>query len=230
MKLAGVLLLVAAVGCVPSWRDRGSLILDPIIPRDYKIPKIVGEALSEDDQKVILDAFSLLPKAMVDSLDEVKVRSDVDHFISGQSFIPIGHRCVADLLNRICLRKHWVKQELVWHETAHAYHHKLDKYYPRGWYEFHFGWIKIAGKVYEEKYGIAESEGVLTSYGRTNLNEDIAEWVEKCYEYLYLNADNPVFKYPWLKTDPRYRQKLELLYRFGFFNSSDYQKLKPLFQ
>jgi len=220
------LIALLFAGCAPNLKltDRPSR---PV----YNEPQLGGPELTELDKIVIREAFKVLPPAMVDAVDYVRVIQDKNHFRKSDQTVTIaGHHC-KEFDNTICISWIWVMRWIIWHETAHVYAARLSEYHKMGEYYFSRDWRKIAGDVYGDNYrGDPESEGVLTAYGRTSWAEDVAEWVEYCYKYLHISKDDPVFQKPHLKTDERYRQKLALLRQYGFFSNSDYQKLTPLFQ
>ena len=229
MKYFCALVVLAIVGCVPSMLEYGRKL--PPAPPVYNEPKLGGAGLDERDTSVIRDALVVLPKLMVDSVDLINVSLDKEHFRSDPKKEPAaGHRC-KNSENTICLSKYWVTSRLVWHETAHVYERRLSDYYlPDGAYYFKRDWKNVAGNVYGDSYLNGESEGVLTTYGRKSYREDVADWVEECYRYIYEDTDSGVWKNKHLKKDERYRQKLALLFKYGFFNEADYKKLNPLFQ
>lgn len=190
-------------------------------------PELRGDATAE--QLAAIDfAFGKLPEDFLHSLKIVNVIADFKHFeflYVGQTRIAIGHVCDSEG-REVCLRSDSVTPELVWHEIAHIYSYSLPK--------FERDWQRIAGNVYDERYEDyfweTPSEGLLTYYSRRNHYEDIAEWVECCYTYLYIDQNYWVFQNTNLKKDRRYAKKLALLHKYGFIKSSDYEKLKPLFE
>ena len=230
MKLLGCLAILLAVGCVPSLKEYGR---DPKpVPPVHNEPEISGDAITEEYRDIVRAALGILPSRMVESLDLVRISGDLPHFRRKyKKDVPIGHLCEATD-HAICLRAGYIKRSLVWHETAHVYAKRLDDYYHKmASHYFHRDWLNIAGEVYGDGYeGDPETEGILTTYGRRSVHEDIAEWVEKCYEYLYTAESIPIFHKSHIRKDERYRRKLALLYQYGFFSEADYKKLKPLFQ
>lgn len=121
---------------------------------------------------------------------------------------------------------------LVWHEAAHAYIHSLGDGFLKEWKE-------IAGDIYigneYEKFNNAFTKGIIlgvvSAYGLMDAREDIAEWTEEVYKFVYPGMMSVfVNKDKIDRTDPRFKKKLELLYQKGFFNKDFYEKIKPLLE
>ena len=106
--------------------------------------------------------------------------------------------------------------------------------------QFSGEWQAIAGEVYGE--GLAKDlgdsglsvgwadgtdgpkNGCTRAYGCNNYHEDVATFVEQVAE-----GDHDFYK-PLItpqsgKYDPKYRKKLDLLYKYGFITTEDYQKI-----
>lgn len=201
----------------------------PVRPEPAREIEISGE-LEVGAATAIERALSLLGTQMRDSLRVIRVIDDQSH-IGRRGFSAIGHLCPEND-RRICLMKGKVSIRIVWHECAHVYTFHLSDYYTD--YDslrFVELWEKIAGDVYTEVFNEARAEGLLTSYSRRNAYEDIAEWYRECMHYLYLDTNWQVFEdNKYLKTDLRYRKKLALMHKYGFFSDHEYERLKPLFQ
>lgn len=200
----------------------------PVAVETNSYPEVRGDFTA--DQKVTIDfAFSKLPQDFLYSLRILNVVADHEHFeflYVGQKRYAIGHVCGDDDLREVCIRSDSVTSDVVWHEIGHIYSHTSFK--------FEREWERTAGNVYDDHYEDyiweTPSEGLLTYYSRRNHYEDIAEWVENCYIYLYVDQNHWVFQNSNLKKDKRYLKKLVLLEKYGFVSYSDYKKLKPLFE
>ena len=106
-----------------------------------------------------------LPKQVQESIKSVMI-SDSSHF----SFWEAGHCASNSRGSRIHINKRYAKISpwVIWHEAAHAYHFFLD----RTGSDFSERWQGISGAV-------------LTRYGKTNHEEDIAVCVEEFYLSVY---------------------------------------------
>lgn len=195
--------------------------------------EIEGKEVTEAQRKLINDAFSKLSKVtdFQHSVKKVNISAEKEHFeysYGSQIRYAAAHNCTT-YGRRICIRPEYLERPIIWHEAAHVFTHcRNDEK------ELADDWFIVAGDVYtddyEDFYGKDPDNGLLTNYSRRNYLEDIAEWVECCYAYIYLNSYSWVFSNKYLKSDNRYRKKLTLLYKYGFFSDGDYRKLKPLFE
>lgn len=193
-----------------------------------KAVKIQGEDVTAEQKKSINFALNQLPEDFKNSLNIIDIVKDHKHFVyfyEGTKRYAIGHANF-DHPDKVCLRYDSVDSPLVWHEIAHVYTYAS--------YSFERKWERLAGDVYDENWEDYSwempSDGLLTSYGRKDHMEDIAEWVESCYIYLYQDKNYWIFQNSNLKKDKRYMKKLVLLQKYGFVSYSDYKKLKPLFE
>ncbi len=200
----------------------------PVTTENSSYPEVRGN-VTEEQRAVIDFAFDKLPTDFLNSLKTLDIVADFEHFAFlyvGQKRIAIGHVCRSSDDKKVCIRSDYVSSDLVWHEIAHIYSYSLPK--------FEREWQRIAGPVYDERYEdyfwVTPSEGLLTYYSRRNHLEDIAEWVECCYVYLYKDKNYWAFQNSNFKKDSRYAKKLALLEKYGFIRYSDYEKLKPLFE
>jgi predicted SprT family Zn-dependent metalloprotease len=80
-------------------------------------------------------------------------------------------------------------------------------------------WKDVADKKSEESK--TARNGFVRSYSATNINEDIATFVEK----VYTNPDfyKPLINPASAKHDIRYKQKLDILYKYGFIKPEAYK-------
>ncbi|MDP6547380.1 MAG: hypothetical protein QF917_00255 [Candidatus Woesearchaeota archaeon] len=109
------------------------------------------------------------------------------------------------------LKKEWL--EVVGGDAVYA--DVLEKY------EGYTVWKDIADKDSDEAQ--AARNGFVRSYSATNIDEDIATFVEKVYT-------NPDFYKPLItpnseKYDVRFKQKLELLKKYGFITPEAYKRI-----
>lgn len=219
-------LLLVLLGACVSGEIRTTPPLKPEAARAIEVSGVPEAGALAAIEK----ATGLLGAQMRDSIRVINVTDDASHLTRRESRA-VGHLCPEND-RRICLLKGKVNMRLVWHECAHVYTYHLSEYYTD--YAslcFVQGWEKIAGDVYKEDFNESCAEGLLTSYSRKNPFEDIAEWYRECMTFLYLDSNWQIFENnPILKTDQRYRQKLALMHKYGFFNVHEYQRLKPLFQ
>lgn len=199
---------------------------------DHKELQIVGENVTDEQHALIKHSLACFSDEFRESVREVHLRYDKDHFLhsyGNKYFYAVGHNCVP-YERRICIQPAYLNEGLVWHESTHVFTRcRSDEI------ELRDDWTLVAGDVYfpdsyEDFYNEDPSEGLMTQYGRSNYLEDIAEWVEHCYTYLYLDSQNWAFNNKHFKSDVRYRKKLALLFKYGFLSKKDYQKLKPLFE
>ena len=190
---------------------------------------LVQGNVSEREAQATLKVFGCLPTKMQKSVKCVIVIRDEKHFVyshNGKDYVAGGLYEGGGL---ITIWRKSFRRKVLWHEAAQAYVFcALDRE------KFLSGWIEIAGNVYDsedEKYeNQPMREGMVTSYSRRNAVEDVAEWVQECYAYLYFSdGSKSLLTQIDLKSDPRYRQKLDYLYQHGFFTKQDYEKLLPLF-
>ncbi len=225
-KLAVVLLAGAALhGCA------GSSLLFSVTatPEGGAIGEVVikGDHFEPQKVKIVLDALGSLPRAMTVPNLEINIREDAGHF--GATWNGLGcvghyHGCICPN-PIICILPGWLTPDTVRHEVAHAYQGYLDRRT-----DFTECWLTIAGDAYDRKSNGGCKNGLLTNYAHGDEKEDVAVWVEECYKYLEQHST------PWsseraiLKGDCRYRLKLALLFRYGFFSKENYEKLKPLFE
>lgn len=193
--------------------------------------EIVGDKLTSDQIATIKTALGYLPENFRKSVLVIHLRDDLDHFsyhYLDKTKTAAAHNCTAKG-RKVCIRPEHLKNNLIWHEVAHVYTHCNPEAS-----NFIYDWIRVAGDVYADDYESYYSKdpdgGLLTNYSRCNYLEDIAEWVQCCYTYLYLDKNYWVFNNKYLKSDSRYRKKLALLYKYGFLDESGYKKLKPLFE
>ena len=221
-----ILFLILGLSCTagpPSWPKKDSSVS----------LKIIGDSVASEQKELIHNALSCLPENFRNSLRVVDINAkDVSHFIyyyDCQIRYGIGHHCLSRADGRqICVRPEYLNWPLIWHEIAHVFTAKMDK--PK---EFEEAWRRIAGDVYwpdYEKFIFDKpSDGVITQYSRRSYLEDIAEFVEESYRYLYLDNNYGTFKNENFKKDKRYLGKLDILYKYGFFDKKDHQELKKVF-
>lgn len=160
-------------------------VLDPYVHKP-DLPKLVEiRGAPPDVERKIRDAFSVLPDKMQRSVNLIRVRNDENHFYfidDKKEIRAAAHYCGREP-KTICIRGiQYVQKIIVWHEAAHAYTFALSN-------QFRMEWKAVAGSVFEG-YGSGgtfpdPADGLLTAYSRKNELEDIAEWVEQCYAYLY---------------------------------------------
>lgn len=136
-----------------------------------------------------------------------------------------GHLCALEP-NRICLSDQYVTPRAIFHEMAHLHHRHLDRVST----VFSEEWMAVAGDVYKRDQSLPDNDGILTNYSRGDHGEDIAEWVAECYLHLVYDHNQLILLNQNVKADPKYRLKLALLHRYGFFSDAHYAKLKPLFE
>ncbi len=226
--LSALILILSQMGCASRFRLPADLTTGK--PVSYRTPDIIG---ADDQQKtLILAALAKMPAVMSDPIRKIRLDQDLAHFkSSGRVIMPIGHRC-PDNPRVICVRSPHLSMQLIWHEATHIYAYHLSEYLKNdGAYKFYKIWGEVAGDVYHEDAKVPESEGVLTDYGRTNIGEDIAEWVEECYYYLYISKTySSISTNPHFKKDVRYQKKLKMLHEHGFLTESQYNHLEPLFK
>lgn len=76
---------------------------------------------------------------------------------------------------------------------------------------------------------LSPRNAILSYYGATNYQEDMAVWVQHLYSWLYSarwkRIVNPLWRMRWCGVA---RAKVGWLFRWGFLSESDYQKLKLL--
>lgn len=165
----------------------------------YGIP--MRGPVTEEDVKSIDKILSVLPAEMIHSVRSFSLR-DFQHFDD-----EIAH-CMWNC--HICVNGFsFSSAYTVWHEVGHAYTFYLNYKTPK----FRDKWKEIGG-------------GILTSYGKTNYKEDVAEWVMEVYAFLTgrfsvitsLKLAGEFFKEPYL-------QKLRLLKKFGFITKENYLKI-----
>ena len=218
-RYAAILLVISLIGC--------SFSGNPVEIRP-KALEIKGEDITSEQKERIHFALDQLPEDFKNSLKIIDIIKDREHFeylYKGTKRYAIGH-ANSDYPDKVCLRYDSVDSPLVWHEIAHAYAYAS--------YSFERKWERLAGDVYDENWEDYSwempSDGLLTSYCRKDHMEDIAEWVESCYIYLYQDKNYWIFQNKNLKKDKRYFKKLALLEQHGFISYPDYKKLKPLFE
>lgn len=228
--LAFLLLIAVLIGCQSVPPEINSELVEK--DQKKKNLEIVGDNLTKAQIDMIVKALAYLPKPFVESVTKIHLRDDIAHFqydYNGKIRHAAAHHCSNEEQGKICVRPKYICFVLIWHEAAHVYTAAVE-YSGSLAYE----WVRIAGDVYTSFYedydGDPLSDGLLTNYSRRNYLEDIAEWVEECYNYLYTDPKSMAFQNKNFKTDQRYRKKLACLRKYGFISEKDYQKLKPLFE
>lgn len=196
--LAPVLILI--LGCHslnPPSENRSSYGVD------------IRQPTSKEEVVIFDKAVSKLPPEVVRAVKSFTVRSykEDDHF----DVSSVGH-CSWD--RHVCILSHFYQEGNIWHEIGHAYHFYLNFQGS----DFIDRWRKVAGNPIK---------GAVSSYGATNYKEDIAEWYEHVQRFL--NWQYSVFfqsEYrQLLKSDAIYRQKLELLWIYGFITEEQYHRI-----
>lgn len=128
----------------------------------------------------------------------------------------------------ICLKSEAAVSIVFWHEIAHAWHFRLKTRH-----EFEDEWRQVAGDVYGRDNNppgtIYPTRGLLRRYSGQQLREDVADTFmfviseihggDAPYERLLAGAD-------W--QDFRYREKVRLLWRYGFLSDEDYRKFSDM--
>jgi hypothetical protein len=159
--------------------------------------------VTKEQVKEIDEFLSVLPPEVIRSVKSISLRKDYSHF-SGTEIAHCKWNC------HICISDgFFTSAYTVWHEVGHAYNFYLNYKSPK----FRDKWKEIDG-------------GILTSYGRTNYKEDVAEWVMEVYAFItgristitYMKSTGEFFKEPYLK-------KLKLLQKFGFISKENYFKI-----
>lgn len=189
--------------------------------------------ITENEIRRLDEALDALPEAMVDSIDKVSVQHP-NHFLP--NLWAVAHVSVYSGAG-ICFTPAYINGSgVIWHEVAHCYENHLTAVGGA----FSGRWAETAGDVYD---GGAEHRrdgttmkwlfpdppklGVLTTYARNNVSEDVAEFNQQIYQFLSgTNSRITALKESGLfLTDPRYGQKLSLLHEYGFINGENYRKV-----
>ncbi len=178
-------------------------------------------------------ALDVLPEAMVDSIMRVSAQPE-KHFttVPGE----VAHVMMESGAG-ICFSPGYLDDpEVIWHEAAHCYENHLIATGRL----FSIRWKMVAGDVYDDgtEYRISQAlgtwfvtrsvkRGVLTTYGRTNPHEDVAEFTGEVYKFLAggYSQIQELKKTGLFSSDTRYRKKLGLLHEYGFLNDEDYRKV-----
>lgn len=213
--LAGAILIL---GCSSFGKHTAGIAKIRIDDKEINL----GGDLTFKKLTILEEALRALPPEVVKSVNHISFSEDADHF-------PYSQQAHA-FFDTICIHR-VIDPGVIWHEVAHTYTYALG-------YEFLDQWKKIVGDVYQDfRYGFYReaykeklAAGVVSAYGLMNEKEDIAEWVQEIYEFTH--GTGSIFKNPERidKADPRFSQKLELLYKSGFFNQDVYEKIKPLLE
>jgi hypothetical protein len=225
--IAGLIILLLLTGCASA---SFYLLIRETGPKAFQV-KICGERVQQWEVGIIYHTLASLTDEMIVPKLEIVIIDDQQHL--GKTWNgnnAAGHLCLSSCLTRICIIRNELNRDTINHEAAHAYHTFLKGLEKSDRDGFNGEWLKIAGDVYNKNQYAPNGEGIVKSYARVNHMEDVAMWFQYCHAYLSpSNVDN--FSYIFdCKTDPRYRQKLALLYKYKFLNKEDYEKLKPLFE
>lgn len=183
--------------------------------------QVMGDEVRPYHIGTIIEALDYLPIQMLRAKPAFHVRDD-KHLGTA-----VAHQCWVPF-RKVCIRPEYVRHKTIWHECMHVYETGGDSRVKR----LVGKWDELAGDVYHKNYPAGEgaSEGLITDYSRNGADEDRAEFFACCMAYVHLNHHLYFMSNSYLKTDGRYRQKLELLRAADIFTEEQYQKLKPLFQ
>lgn len=124
----------------------------------------------------------------------------------------------------VCCRATGVDEGTIIHETGHALKRLIS-------IEQKIRWRRIASSnAYGENRYTAFQQfplnGIMSAYGATNEDEDLAEWVEAVY-----NATDFGYAIPFYlanKNDPRYKAKLDFLLDNKFISADQHKKITRL--
>lgn len=180
--------------------------------------------ITQEQAELIDKALDVFPPHVLKAIECIAINDDQFHFLEDQKTPELNNQAAHyhPSVSCICIRSNKIYAPNIWHEVGHAYH-----YYLNSSTFFRGEWKKIAGDIYPV-YGIDNNfpkNGVLTKYGGTNYDEDISEYVENFYITLQCPTVISQFKKFTQKErqDHRYKAKLELLHKYGFFKEEDYQ-------
>lgn len=219
------LLLCAVAGCASSAHSLTFVVREVRTEKCRVIIATDKDDVAATDLAVIMDALICLPdEVLLAPGIRFEITENQAHLgTAWNGYQAIGHHTVCPY-DHICLTPK-MTQGTVWHEMAHFY----EAYLNRTQQPFVREWKAIAEGTYSTSSPYTSpSEGIVTAYGRGNYQEDIAEWVEEIYKRTRLHQDN-FTKIKDRVTDPRYRKKLDLLYKYHLINTIDYNMMRPYF-
>lgn len=203
---AFLVLVIASLGCTTRHPPYAEAVDRAIVHG--------GSSWERDDA---CDALGYLEAPVRLALTGISVNDDCPEYKPDYP----GH-CHVDT-RKICARRGWVQDHLVWHEAGHALFFSKSR----------DEWVRAAVSIgcYGDTEGEFPRNGILTSYGATNQYEDFAEWVEwaMCYLYHTPTGSTNVDLSRVDASDPRYLAHLELLRDWGAINEAQYKQLEPLF-
>lgn len=217
---------LALIGFVVSGCQSASPIDEGPVVAEMMASSVVGGVTvygELDEQKLSKIAFlaSCLKPEVWSSVQMVVINDDDSHY---DSLFNAGH---CHSVGGVCVKSAFIDDPLtLWHEAAHAWHFHLAQTGS----DFEKEWIKISGSYRKMKEGINfPTLGFLNPYSAQNIMEDVA-----CvFAAVYGEANGLATDYTFLRAsaanrDKRYRQKVELLRKYGFFTTETYRKFLAL--
>lgn len=174
-----------------------------------------GASWGRDD---VCDALGYLEAPVRLALTDIRINDDCSEYKPDYP----AH-CHADT-RKICVRRAWVRDCIVWHEGGHAL--MLKRYREE---------LRLFAAISVDAYGNMDGDfprdGILTSYGAKNAWEDFAEWFEwaMCYLYHTPTGSTSVDLTLVDAADPKYLLHLEILRDWGGISPEQYTELEPLF-
>jgi len=204
--------------------DRTEMIFSPRIAYNYPTERSVLELtnskarmsgdIPRGRRDVVLgrlaDYWSTLTPESKDAINTIGVidRSDFDIRIKDTD-LPSSTCGFAAYSRDIFIREDCFNLEVFRHEVAHARDRSLFRFDQASGEmisEFELAWQNIDKDYF---FGSA-----VTPYGRKNIREDIAEYVKEIYDPSFIDLIS--------SSEPRYRAKLDLLYKYKFISDKEY--------
>ncbi len=127
----------------------------------------------------------------------------------------------------IVIERHSLGGGTIWHEVFHAHFLSLPEKAKREWRAM-LGRPDYIGDAWDkENLAAFPHDGLISPYGRKNIDEDVATWGEAIHNHL--NDQLSWLRLPFDKQNPIYPQILAWFLKWDFINQKQHDRVNEIF-